>query len=392
MKRYDTNTPITFQKGYWQFCPQANFNFQLNRVIMWDGGRKEDVDKIGASVTSSEAWVRAMRRLTDEAHAEGRTRNEIAYRRMTEFFMYDSDPDKRKTYEDAAALFYDYYGDYFDRGIVTRAQVPYGNGYLPVMSVKAKGERVDTIVLHGGNDRYFEEFFFAMLYLAERGFDVYLFEGPGQGGVLRVQDMKFDYQWEKPVKAVLDHFSLNDVTIIGASLGGYLAPRAAAFEKRIKRVVGWSIFPDFFDVVIADHPGAMRSAIGGIFKLGLGKAMNGMYDKMMEKDELVRWNLLHGMYAYDAKTPDEYIRRIRKFTLKGIANRITQDVLILGAREDHFIMPKLFHEEYDLLTNVRSLTLSLMTDRQDAGAHCNVGNTKLALDTMADWIARTKAV
>jgi hypothetical protein len=136
----------------------------------------------------------------------------------------------------------------------------------------------------------------------------------------------------------------------------------------------------------------MRSAIGGIFKLGLGKAMNGMYDKMMEKDELVRWNLLHGMYAYDAKTPDEYIRRIRKFTLKGIANRITQDVLILGAREDHFIMPKLFHEEYDLLTNVRSLTLSLMTDRQDAGAHCNVGNTKLALDTMADWIARTKAV
>lgn len=81
---------------------------------------------------------------------------------------------------------------------------------------------------------------------------------------------------------------------------------------------------------------------------------------------------------------------IRKFTLKGIAHRITQDVLILGAREDHFIMPKLFHEEYDLLKNVRSLTLSLMTDRQDAGAHCNVGNTKLALDTMADWIIQRK--
>ncbi len=392
MERCDVNTPVTFQKGYWRFCPQANFNFQLNRVIMWDGGRKEDIDKIGASVVSSESWVRAMRRLADEAHAEGRTQHEIAYRRMTEFFMYDSDPDKRKTYEDAAALFYDYYGDYFDRGIVTRAQVPYGSGYLPVMTAKAKGERVDTVLLHGGNDSYFEEFFFAMLYLAERGFDVYLFEGPGQGGVLRVQDMKFDYRWEKPTSAVLDYFGLNDVTIIGASLGGYLAPRAAAFEPRIKRVVGWSIFPDFFDVVIADHPGVMRSAIGGIFKLGLGKAMNRMYDKMMEKDELVRWNLLHGMYAYDAKTPDEYIRRIRKFTLKGIADRITQDVLILGAREDHFIMPKLFHEEYDLLTNVRSLTLSLMTDRQDAGAHCNVGNTKLTLDTMADWIARTKAV
>ncbi len=34
MERYDVNTPITFQKGYWQFCPQTNFNFQLNRVIL----------------------------------------------------------------------------------------------------------------------------------------------------------------------------------------------------------------------------------------------------------------------------------------------------------------------------------------------------------------------
>ena len=135
----------------------------------------------------------------------------------------------------------------------------------------------------------------------------------------------------------------------------------------------------------------MRAAVGGVFKLGLGKALNGMYEKMMKEDELVRWNLLHGMYAYDAKTPDEYVQRIRKFTLKGIADRITQDVLILGAREDHFIMPKLFHEEYDLLNNVRSLTLNLFTDKQYAGAHCNVGNTKLALDTMADWIIQKKA-
>ena len=391
MERYDVSAPIVFKKGYYRFCPQDNFNFQLNRVIMWDGGRKEDIDKIGAGVVSSEAWVSGMKRLADEAHAEGRTENEIAYRRMTEFFMYDSDPDKKTTYEEAAALFYEYYGDYFDKGIVTRTEVPYGGGYLPVMSAKAKsGKPIDTVLLHGGNDSYFEEFFFAMLYFAERGFDVYLYEGPGQGGVLRVQGMKFDYQWEKPTKAVLDFFDIKEATIIGASLGGYLAPRAAAFEPRIKRVVGWSIFPDFFDVVIADHPGAMRSAIGGVFRLGLGRAMNGLYDRMMEKDELIRWNLLHGMYAYDAKTPDEYIQRIRKFTLKGIAHRITQDVLILGAREDHFIMPKLFHEEYDLLKNVRSLTLSLMTDRQDAGAHCNVGNTKLALDTMADWIGQRK--
>lgn len=40
-----------------------------------------------------------------------------------------------------------------------------------------------------------------------------MFEGPGQGGVMRVQGVHFTHEWEKPVKAVLDHFGLDDVTI-----------------------------------------------------------------------------------------------------------------------------------------------------------------------------------
>ncbi|MDD3252048.1 MAG: hypothetical protein PHV18_05740 [Lachnospiraceae bacterium] len=108
---------------------------------------------------------------------------------------------------------------------------------------------------------------------------------------------------------------------------------------------------------------------------------------MMKNNELVRWNLEHGMYAYGAKNPCDYIHKIRQFTLTGIGERITQDVLIIGAREDHFINPRLFHQEYDQLTRVRSLTYRMFTNEQNAGAHCNVGNTKLVLDTMLDWIS-----
>ena len=80
--------------------------------------------------------------------------------------------------------------------------------------------------------------------------------------------MKFDPAWERPVKAVLDHFNLEDVTIIGASLGGYLAPRAAAFEKRITKVIGWSIFPDFFDILLADDPKALRIIMDSMYRHG----------------------------------------------------------------------------------------------------------------------------
>ena len=51
---------------------------------------------------------------------------------------------------------------------------------------------------------------------------------------------------------------------------------------------------------------------------------------MMRSNELVRWNLLHGMYAYDAKSPSEYVQRIRKFTLRGIVDKIELDVLVIG--------------------------------------------------------------
>ena len=394
MQKYDITRPVSFKKGTYRFNDDANFNFQLNRVVFWDGGDADDIRKVCAGIRTSEDWVRSMKSLAEAAEKEGRTENQIAYERMAEFFMYDSDPEKRTQYEKAVSLFYDFYADYFESGKVSRCSVSFEGANLPVMVAKSEanggGKSRGTVLFHGGNDSYFEELFFPMLYLSQHGFDVYLFEGPGQGGVLRVQNVKFTHEWEKPVSAILDFFKLENVAIIGASLGGYLAPRAAAFDKRISKVVAWSIFPDFFHVVLSDHPGNVSKFIEKILSSPIRGVMNGVYKKMMKQNELVRWNLLHGMYAYGAESPMDYIAKIRKFTLHGIADRITQDVLVLGAREDHFINPRLFHEEYDLLKNARSLTLRLFSDEDDAGSHCNAGNTKLVLDAMISWLESVK--
>lgn len=379
---------VHFQKGFYEFHEDVNFNFQLNRVVFWDGGDAEDIRRISGSITDSKSWTEQMKVLARQAELEGRGKEAVAYWRMSEFFLYDGEPEKAEIYKKAAEMFRQVYGEYFEDGTVEQYEVPFEGGFLPVMRTSASGERKGCILLHGGNDSYYEELFFPMLYLGQRGYEVYLFEGPGQGGVLRLQNMKFRADWEVPTGAVLDYFQLEDVTIIGASLGGYLAPRAAAFDKRISRVVGWSIFPDFFKVILSDHPPVVTRIMDRVFRMGLTGPLNAFYKKMMKENELVRWNLSHGMYAYGAADPCDYIRKIRKFTLEGIGDKIDQDVLIIGAREDHFIYPRLFHEEYDLLKNVRSLTFHLLTNRQDAGAHCNIGNSRLVLDIMADWIAR----
>jgi 2,6-dihydroxypseudooxynicotine hydrolase len=75
-----------------------------------------------------------------------------------------------------------------------------------------------------------------------RGIAVLVFDGPGQGE--GEYDMPIRGNYETAVKAVIDYIetrsdldSADGVGMWGVSLGGYYAPRAAAFEKRIKATI-----------------------------------------------------------------------------------------------------------------------------------------------------------
>ncbi len=122
---------------------------------MWDGSDADEVMAVSHSIKTSSDWASTMEQLAEKAHAEGRTVNEIAYLRMSEFFIYGADPKKKKRYQEACDLFYDYYSEYFDNGIVQRHKVTYCGGYLSVMVTKAKGSCKDGILLHGSNDSYY---------------------------------------------------------------------------------------------------------------------------------------------------------------------------------------------------------------------------------------------
>ena len=67
-------------------------------------------------------------------------------------------------------------------------------------------------------------------------------------------------RWEEPVSAVLDYFHLDDVTLIGLSLGGYLALRTAAIENRISRVVAFDVF------IYGQHGSGFQEALYKFFR------------------------------------------------------------------------------------------------------------------------------
>lgn len=392
LKKYDITQPIVLKSGVYDLNTDSNFNYQLNRVINWDGGRIEDIASVSQKIHTSADWKRELIALGDKAVEDGRTENAIAYYRMSEFFMYDGDPDKKKYYELATEMFYEYYADYFgdESPIIERYAVPYLNAKLPVMHVKPQSESKGILLIHGGNDSYYEEFLFSLLYLRELGYEAYLFEGPGQGGVIRLQSMHFTHEWEKPVKAVLDYFSLEDVTIIGVSLGGYLAPRAAAFDKRISRVVAWSIFPCFFDIMLSYESPAVQKFIKTMVNIGARPVINGVYGMLAKKMPVIDWGLKHGMFAYEADDAYGYAKKLKLYDIAPIADRVTQDIFIIGANKDHFINYHLIGEEIDMFVNAKSLTFRLFTDKEGAENHCNVGNGRIVFDAIDAWIETLK--
>jgi 2,6-dihydroxypseudooxynicotine hydrolase len=108
----------------------------------------------------------------------------------------------------------------------------------------AGSERPPLALLIPGLDSTKEEFFrLENLFLA-RGMATLSMDGPGQGEGGYEQSMRHDY--EVGATAMLDavaersDLDLTRVGALGVSLGGYFAPRAAAFEPRIRAVAGIS--------------------------------------------------------------------------------------------------------------------------------------------------------
>ena len=87
MDKYDVNQPVQLKKGVYKLNAERNFDYQLNRVINWDGGRIEDIRPVAGKIKTSSDWKRELIALGDKAMEEGRTQNAIAYYRMSEFSL-----------------------------------------------------------------------------------------------------------------------------------------------------------------------------------------------------------------------------------------------------------------------------------------------------------------
>ena len=375
-----------FTVGFHEIHPDVSVNFQLNRFSDGSIEMVEAMRSVAPRIKDYRDYTREISRLSCEAYEDGRPLHGALFLRSAEFYLFPDDPAK----EPARLRFSQTMREVFQISEAEHLPIPYRNGRLYAYRFTPPNPK-STIVVFGGFDSYIEEWFPALLFLRDVGYDVVAFDGPGQGAALEDGHLPMHPDWDRPVTAVLDHFGLADVTLLGISLGGCLAVRAAAREPRVSRVVCDDILVDSFAVCMAQLSPTRRHALRALLTARASRVVNAMVGAVMRHSLVVEWGVKQGMHVTGTSSPYDFLRETMRYETRSLSRDLTQDVLVMAGAEDHYVPVNQFAQQIDLLTNARSVTARLFTRREQAQNHVHVGNLRLSLDIIVSWLEGLEA-
>jgi 2,6-dihydroxypseudooxynicotine hydrolase len=211
-------------------------------------------------------------------------------------------------------------------------------------------EKPPLVLLLPGLDSTKEEFFHWENVFLKRGLATFSLDGPGQGECGYNSHIRPDY--EAAVSAALDvltkrkDIDAKRIGLAGVSLGGYYAPRAAAFEPRVKAAVGncgpWN-FGECWEVL----PGLTRAAF---------------------------------RYHSGAASDEEARSRAGQLSLDGAAQKIKQPLLIIHGKLDRLIPWEQAHKIVDAVGKNAELAMF-----EDGNHVCN-NIPYIYRPLTADWL------
>ncbi|MFT9004781.1 MAG: alpha/beta fold hydrolase [Liquorilactobacillus hordei] len=377
-------TTKDFPVGIHQLNHDLSVNFQMNRFYNWSNDdvllkQMKSLDKADQTYSS---LINDFKELGNKALADNQTLRAAMYFRAAEFYLPESDPAKQKLRE----TFIELSNMFYQIDDKQHFLIPYEDGELSAYQLTSPSPR-GTILFINGFDGYIEELTKMMLVYRDAGYNVIYFDGPGQGHALEKNKMPLTSQWEKPVKVILDYFNATEVTAIGMSLGGNLVLHAAAFEKRIKRVVCFDILPSLFNCVTRQLPESLKKQIStDLEKNENGTAINAALNDLMQQSLMVQWAIQQGMHVLGTKTPYDFIKQALTYDTNEISALVNQDVLLLAGQDDHYVALDQLPLQMSTLSNAHSLTARIFTDKEAAANHCQLGNLGLAISTILNWL------
>lgn len=388
------------------FESDESFSFETLRAVGYTAYGGADIGEVmatAARITPGdwESWYREWRALADRIAATadgcaagGHTASASSaylrasnYYRTAEFFLRDDPRNDPRVADTSARAIETFRAAPEIQAHWARVGIPYEGIELGGYYLNVSGDELGpTLITHGGYDSTAEEMFFAVGEAARRhGWNCLIFEGPGQGAVLRVNKLPFRYDWEAVVIPVVD-FALalrgvdpERIALLGMSMGGYLAPRAAAFDRRIAACIAYDGVFDFASA-LPDPPGLPRGSEQWV------AAMDGVFAHLAQLPTSLRWAVSNGLWVFNVATAQEFVDEASKYDLTRVVDQITCPTLVCEAENDQF-----FHGQPQLLYDALRCpkTLLKFTATEGAEEHCHEGALTLFHQRMFDWLDET---
>ena len=386
------------------------FSFETLRAVGYTAYGGADIGEVmatAARITPGdwESWHREwlaladrIATIADHSAADGHAASASSaylrasnYYRTAEFFLRDDPANDPRVDSTSARAIETFRAAPEIQAHWTRVGIPYQGIELEGYYLNAGGDEPGrTLLAHGGYDSTVEELFFTAGEAARRrGWNCLIFEGPGQASALRVNKLPFRHDWEAVVTPVVD-FALSlpgvdpeRIALLGMSMGGYLAPRAAAFEHRLAACVAYDGVIDMA-VTILGRLGPQSPELDSKQTLA---AMDHLIAHRAEAPSSLRWGISNALWVFRGDTTQELLDEISKYgDLTEVVGQITCPTLVCEAENDHFFsgQPQML---YDALRCPK--TLLTFTAAEGAAEHCHVGALTLFHQRMFDWLDDT---
>jgi len=255
---------------------------------------------------------------------------------------------------------------------ISRVEVPYEGTTLPAYFSQAPAADrgpVPVMILWNGLDSTKEHMYSSAHWaeLADRGISCLMVDCPGSGEALRLQGLTARVDTEAWAAACVDYLLTRAdadpaaIGLAGWSLGGYYAPRAAAFEKRLALVVAWGANHDW------------------------GAVQRRRLQREGERPVPHYWE--HVLWVWGHDDLQEFIEFAGQVNLDGVAEKITVPFLIAHGAGDRQIPLEYAHRSYEQATASPRRELRVFTAEEGGAEHIGLDHLPHVSAFIADWVA-----
>jgi alpha-beta hydrolase superfamily lysophospholipase len=308
------------------------------------------------------------------------------YWRAAEYFSDPFGPDMRGRGMASRSAFLKAASRLDDK--ITPIDIPFEGLALPgyLMTPAAKPNGRSLMILTGFDGTGEELYFQAARAGLERGFTIFIGEGPGQVGAMRrYPDLVFRPDYEKPVAAMIDaaltrpEIDGSKLALYGISFGGYFATRAAEHDRRIKAVVLNSPIVDLAAYMLGFVGG--EAAAAKLPPIGV-KDVDAIPDSQMKPEQKLSFKASCRRFGVDSLAG--WIGKLKAFNaVDKLGDIRCPSLTMVGTGEGAEAM-----RQFETFASRASgpVTRRVFEVAEGADMHCQVGNLALSNAVVYDWL------